>query len=230
MAFSIKSSLNKKWWSRSIRGYNWFSFRYWWFNFLLWILLIALLLWLLCRISHKEPQCDREAEINSTLNSINMQLENCCDCDLVFPSLDSTSSEIDRLRDSLNGKVGELTVTLAWKTEDDLDLMLIEPDGFKIFFSDTISPNNGVLDVDKNKEGTVLSVNAIENIFYERNPPVGKYQVYVINYKKNSSISKIPAMLQIKTGRYTKEIPFNIENNSIKRYNSVYTFNLPFSE
>lgn len=229
MAFSIKSSLNKKWWSRSIRGYNWFSFRYWWFNFLLWILLIALLLRLLFRISHKEPQCDREAEISSTLNSINRQLENCCNCEIATPS-DSASSEIDRLRDSLNGKVGELTVTLAWKTQDDLDLMLVEPDGFKIYYRDTISPRGGVLDVDQNKAGTVLSENAIENIYYTNIPANGSYRVIVINYQKNSTISSIPAILQIKAGRYTKEIPFNIENNSIKRFNSVYTFNLPFSE
>ena len=230
MTFSIKSCLNKKWWSRTIRGYNWFSFRYWWFNFLLWILLLALLLWLFYRISFKEAQCDREAEINSTLNSINMQLENCCNCDLGPPSLDSASSEIDRLRDSLNGKVGELTVTLAWKSNDDLDLMLIEPDGFKIYFRDTISPRGGVLDVDQNKDGTVLSENAIENIYYTKTPAIGAYRVIVINYQKNSTVSAIPAMIQIKAGRYSKEIPFNIENNNIRRFNSVYTFNVPFSE
>jgi len=226
----LKKSLNKRWWFRTIRGYTWFSFRYWWFNFLLWILLIALLLWLLCRISHKEPQCDREAEINSTLNSINMQLENCCDCDLGISSPDSVSREIDRLRDSLNGKVGELTVTLAWNTEDDLDLHLVEPSGARIFFDIPSSPSGGRLDIDMNRDDLPLTTSAIENIYYVNRPLLGSYKVYVENYKKNSSVNPIQAILQIRSGTYSKEIPISVDNSSSRTLKLKHTFVYPLPE
>jgi hypothetical protein len=98
------------------------------------------------------------------------------------------------------------------------------------YFKDTISPNNGVLDVDKNKEGTMLSANAIENIFYKKTPPTGTYQVNVINYKKNSSINVIPAILQIKAGSFNQEIPIEINNNGSQTQKKVHSFNYPITE
>lgn len=223
-----KHTFNKKWWFRNIRGYNWFSFRYWWFNYILWTLLIVLFIWLIGRYNSSAPQCDRKNEINNLLNTINRELENCCNC-IVTP-IDSSSSEIDRLRDSLNGKVGELTVTLAWKTEDDLDLMLVEPGGFKIFFSDTISPNNGKLDIDMNRGSTPLTRNPIENIFYSTRPPNGTYKVYLIDYAKNSNKSKISGTLQIKAGSFNQEIPIEISNKGSKIPKQVHSFNYPITE
>jgi hypothetical protein len=227
----IKNRLNQKWWFRSIRGYNWFSFRYWWFNYVIWAILIALLLWLLLKYTHQPPQCNRQSEITALLNSINRQLENCCNCNVPpTPPRDSTLNEIDRLRDSLNGKVGELTISLAWNTIDDLDLHLVEPGGFEIYYKNKVSPKGGKLDLDLNNSEVPLTRKAIENICYDANPPSGSYKVLVTNFKKNTSTAKIPATLQIKAGTFNKEIPLIIDNNGIKKTQAVHTFKFPIAE
>ena len=223
-----KHTFNKKWWFRNIRGYNWFSFRYWWFNYILWTLLIVLFIWLIGRYTSNVPQCDRKNEINNLLNTINRELENCCNC-IVTPS-DSTSSEIDLIRDSLNGEVGELTVTFAWHTEDDIDLMLEEPNGNKIFFSNPKSRSGGELDIDMNRGSTHLIRNPIENIFYSSRPPNGTYKVYLIDYEKNSNNSKISGTLQIKAGSFNQEIPIEISNKGSQIPKQVHSFNYPITE
>jgi uncharacterized protein YfaP (DUF2135 family) len=159
-----------------------------------------------------------------------MLLENCCNCDFGTPSLDSASSEIDRLRDSLNGKVGELTVTLAWNTEDDLDLHLVEPSGARIFFKTPFSPSGGRLDIDMNSNGSPLTTSAIENIFYVNRPLLGSYKVYIENYKKNTSVNPIKAILQIKSGAYSKEIPISVDNSSSRILKLKHTFVYPLPE
>jgi uncharacterized protein YfaP (DUF2135 family) len=191
--------------------------------------LIALLVWFICRLKYESAPCNREAEISSILNSINRQLENCCNCEIATPS-DSTSSEIDRLRDSLNGKVGELTVTLAWNTKDDLDLYLVEPSGAKIYFKTPFSPSGGRLDIDMNRDDMSLTSSAIENIFYNKTPLSGSYKVYVENYKKNTNVNSIKATLQIKSGSYSKEIPLSIVNNNSRNLKLIHSFVYPLSE
>jgi uncharacterized protein YfaP (DUF2135 family) len=126
--------------------------------------------------------------------------------------------------------VGELTVTLAWETEDDLDLMLEEPNGNKIFFSNPKSRSGGELDIDMNRGSTPLTRNPIENIFYSSNPPIGTYKVFLIDYAKNSNKSKISGTLQIKAGSFNQEIPIEISNKGSKIPKLVHSFNYPITE
>ncbi len=76
---------------------------------------------------------------------------------------------------------GAVQVSLTWYVADvdgvDLDLHLIEPGAFEIYFGAPQSPNGGLLDHDDTcgdfRNGTT------ENIFYSTNPPIGEYIVKV---------------------------------------------------
>lgn len=83
------------------------------------------------------------------------------------------------------GKVdGVLRVSLSWHNHDDLDLHLIEPKGYEIYFANkrTVSPSGGQLDVDMNA-GYGTSREPVENIAWKNLPTQeGKYRVVVNNY------------------------------------------------
>lgn len=99
-------------------------------------------------------------------------------------------------------KVGDITITLAWDNECDLDLHCICPNGDHISYSFKTGGGEiggGYLDVDMNADGP-YSKEPVENIFFgdaEKGIEAakGKYKVFVQNYayhgkevKHNSSV------------------------------------------
>ena len=87
-----------------------------------------------------------------------------------------------------NAKVGDITITLAWDNECDLDLHCICPNGDHISYSSKEGGGDiggGYLDVDMNVNGE--SQEPVENIFFgdaERGIEAakGKYKVFVQNF------------------------------------------------
>jgi hypothetical protein len=75
---------------------------------------------------------------------------------------------------------GGLQVSLAWKPDQDLDLVLVEPSGRIISFNDPLSPSGGRLDLDSNSECNVIDGINNENIVYPAGvtPPTGTYRVF----------------------------------------------------
>lgn len=92
---------------------------------------------------------------------------------------------------------GDVRVSLSWFNLDDLDLSVVEPNGYKIYFGDRHSPRTGgQLDVDMNAWGK-SSRTPVENIFWKNMDKMteGRYKVYVHNYNK----------------RETKDVGFELE-------------------
>lgn len=92
----------------------------------------------------------------------------------------------ERLRREMAVK-GDITISLAWDTGDDLDLHVMCPSGEEISFMNKVS-NDGlcVLDVDMNAGGPT-SREPVENVFIGNldrmtEAPKGKYKVFVQNY------------------------------------------------
>ena len=74
---------------------------------------------------------------------------------------------------------GDLQVSISWDTPTDVDLHLIEPDGTRIFWRDTMSDTGGELDLDSNPGCSIDGVNN-ENITYDGFEPLsGEYTVEV---------------------------------------------------
>ena len=108
------------------------------------------------------------------------------------------NQELEERRRTRNGRVGEVTVTLMWDSEDDLDLSIIEPSSEKIWYGHKNS-NAGVFhDIDDNAHQP-FSKEPIENISWLKNAPQGNYDVKVKLYEKRSDLFEIPFYLEIKT-------------------------------
>ena len=222
----MKNLLQKKWWFRWIRSYTWFSFRYWWLNYIIWSALVALLIWLLCVLLNDPVDCKEDQEINKILRRIDRELESCCNCNLAETEIDSLErdEDLDNLRDSLDACNGEITITLAWNTTDDLDLHLVEPDGTVVYFGNRTSPNGAHLDIDKNAGGNDSS-NPIENICYTQNPPPGTYKVLVHFFRRRSTDAEIPYTIYVRNG--TSEKYFRGVHTTQKDKHLVYEFSYP---
>ena len=94
-------------------------------------------------------------------------------------------AEILEFKSEQGAGTGKLTITLIWKTSDDLDLWCEPPNAPKIYYSNKRS-GGGYLDVDANAGSSIMEVNgsikAVENIFFEDTPASGTYKVTVNNY------------------------------------------------
>jgi len=99
-----------------------------------------------------------------------------------------TDDEWSRRMEREKAKVGDITATLAWDNECDLDLHAICPNGDHIWYSSKVgggTEGGGYLDVDMNQSGE--SMEPVENIFFgdaEKGIEAahGKYKIFVQNY------------------------------------------------
>lgn len=104
---------------------------------------------------------------------------------------DFADSIKERVKSAGGNVTGDLRCSLSWFNFDDLDLHMIEPGGYEIFYGNrhTASPNRGMLDVDMNASGGQTR-EAVENICYEsrRSMKAGVYALVVNQFNKRESI------------------------------------------
>jgi hypothetical protein len=94
--------------------------------------------------------------------------------------VDQKASEFDKRLGAAGGKTGEITITLIWSSEADLDLHARCPSG-EIVGITAKAGCGGELDVDANVKDPTTS--PVENIrWLAGKAPAGKFQVYVRNY------------------------------------------------
>ena len=72
---------------------------------------------------------------------------------------------------------GDVQVSLAWNTLDDLDIRVVTPSGETISYQNKQSRCGGHLDVDMNANGR-CSIAPVENVYWSR-APSGEYRVLV---------------------------------------------------
>lgn len=108
---------------------------------------------------------------------------------------------------------GYLRVSLAWFNSDDLDLSLVEPKGYTLYFGNRSSAQGGRLDIDANGGHVTSSTEPVENIFYKDKHQVidGDYKVIVDQFNTRKREDK----------GFTLQIEFN---GVVTNYN----YNLPF--
>lgn len=85
-------------------------------------------------------------------------------------------------RAEIIGHDGKLKITLLWDFPGDIDLHVVQPNGFEIYYKDNHkkdSSTGGYLDVDNQAGGN----GSAENIYWE-NPPVGTYTVSLVYYNE----------------------------------------------
>ena len=106
---------------------------------------------------------------------------------------DVADSIKERIKRAGGTVTGDLCCRLAWFNHDDLDFHMIEPDEYRIYYSNKqkLSPSGGMLDVDMNA-GRGESREPVENIFYKDRFRMkeGTYSLQVHNfcYRESSNV------------------------------------------
>lgn len=93
------------------------------------------------------------------------------------PSPDIQRAERER------AQTGRMQIILAWDDLNDLDLSVRCPNGALISFNSRHACG-GVLDVDANSPDGPHSRQPVENVAWLREPPAGRYVVYVTHYAR----------------------------------------------
>jgi hypothetical protein len=217
-----RKEIKRPWWYITLRSMHYYAYKYWAIFLLGFFILLALCIWL-CYLPYceKKEQCCLAQEYIKKVQTAEFALEKCCACS---STVLLESEDIDELRRDYGGSIGEVTITLAWQTTDDLDLHIVEPSGEIIYFENKISSSGGQLDIDKNADDNLIQ-NPIENVFYALEPPRGKYRVYVHYYGSNSGTAGIPYKVYINVGGEQKQL--NGTHHSVGDMHAVYEFIIP---
>jgi hypothetical protein len=86
-------------------------------------------------------------------------------------------------------KTGDVQVSISWDVDNDVDLHVVDPNGFEIYYGDQVSPEGGELDLDSNASCDIDGVNN-ENILWPvGKAPAGTYTVRVDNYENCSNMA-----------------------------------------
>jgi hypothetical protein len=174
-------------------------------------------------------RCPDTNRLHVAFAALDDGINSCCRCeraanDALAPEpMDEevvSRDEVDERRADAGGSTGELTVSLAWNTTDDLDLAVLEPGGAVIYHKNRRSASSGELDVDRNF-GTIEN-SPIENIFWDT-PPAGEYTIVVSLYERRATSQGRPidATIQIRRGNDTEVKSYSVNGTENKAALSV---------
>jgi hypothetical protein len=122
------------------------------------------------------------------------ELQKKFDVYVIFPQLSwkDRKADIDeeiKLRVQRAGGMYEgvdIRASLIWNNRNDLDLHVITPSGFHIFYGEKRAPCGGELDVDRNVNGETIK--PIENTRWAKGKArKGHYRIFVQNYRFHDS-------------------------------------------
>jgi hypothetical protein len=74
---------------------------------------------------------------------------------------------------------GDIQVSVSWDTDNDVDLHVIDPNGFEVYWYDEASPEGGTLDLDSNAACDIDGVNNENIVWPAGKAPHGTYTVRV---------------------------------------------------
>lgn len=113
---------------------------------------------------------------------------------------------------------GDVTVSLAWDTRDDLDLKVECPNGRVISFRST-RDCAGNLDVDMNYGGR-FSDTPVENIYFARaeDGPPGRYRVTIENQSNKPIPYRVRVTIRGQTRDFTGVVPGRARNHLVTEF------------
>jgi hypothetical protein len=79
---------------------------------------------------------------------------------------------------------GDVQATLRWSGDADLDLHVVDPEDFEIYFEAPVSSSGGTLDVDMVPTCGDSGASNVENVFWPEGGSIpGEYQAFVVHYE-----------------------------------------------
>ena len=126
--------------------------------------------------------------------------------------------EIQRRVQQAGGSQGEIEIALGWNNTNDLDLHVIDPNGFEIYFGSTRSPSGGWLDVDQNAGCSQVTTTPVEHVFWSQADALpGRYQVYVKHFSSCERTDPTDFDVVVTVGDEVTPIAGSIEQGVIFR-------------
>ena len=120
--------------------------------------------------------------------------------DLAIPSRDALRARLE----AHGAQTGDIQISLAWNTVDDVDLHVTAPCGQELYYSHK-SGCGGTLDVDMNVGADNAKPEAVENVFWPASAaPTGHYVVKVNLYaQRDNRQEELPFLVRIRKGADT---------------------------
>jgi hypothetical protein len=118
----------------------------------------------------------------------------------------SSGGDIEGRLSAYGAKTGDVQISLAWNTIDDVDLHVKFTPGNGIIdsidWTNRIGRlSNGMLDIDMNANSTAISQSPVENIFWPPgSSPNGFFTVYIHFFRSWTGNQKVPVVVRIKNG------------------------------
>jgi hypothetical protein len=119
---------------------------------------------------------------------------------------------------------GDIQATLRWESADDLDLIVVDPNGDTVYFDNTPVVSGGELDVDANAACDVTTNTPVENIFWPRSAaPQGEYRIAVNLYSRcTETQGAIPFTLTLQVQGQTQVLTGTVdEQNDLATFSAV---------
>lgn len=148
---------------------------------------------------------------SSTIDSLMQSVSGAISTNQAMVASVGTGSGIDGRLQSYGAKTGDVQISIAWNTKDDIDLHVVFTPGNGL--TDTINwtcpigrISKGMLDIDMNANGAYLSRTPVENIFWPKNSsPKGYFRVSVHFFRSWSNQNRVPVIVRIQSNGKVQE-------------------------
>jgi len=84
---------------------------------------------------------------------------------------------------------GDLQVSVSWDVDNDIDLHVVDPNGFEVYYGDDTSPEGGTLDLDSNAACDIDHVRNENVVWPVGKAPSGSYTVRVDNFENCATLA-----------------------------------------
>jgi hypothetical protein len=78
---------------------------------------------------------------------------------------------------------GDIQISVSWDVDNDIDLHVVDPKGFEVYWLEDQSPEGGVLDLDSNPACAIDSIRNENIVWPSGKAPPGSYTIRVDNFE-----------------------------------------------
>jgi hypothetical protein len=152
-----------------------------------------------------------DSSTTSTIDSLTQAIGGGISANQAMVASVEAGSGIGERLQSYGAKTGDVQISIAWNTTDDIDLHVMYAPGNGL--TDNINWTNpigrlskGMLDIDMNANGAYVSRTPVENIFWPKNSsPKGHFRVSIHFFRSWSNENRVPVIVRIQSNGKVQE-------------------------
>jgi hypothetical protein len=152
-----------------------------------------------------------DSSATATIDSLTQAISGGISANQAMVASVASGSGIGERLQSYGAKTGDVQISIAWNTTDDIDLHVMFSPGNGL--TDNInwtSPigriSKGMLDIDMNANGAYVSRTPVENVFWPKNSsPKGHFRVSIHFFRSWSNQKRVPVIVRIQSNGKVQE-------------------------